>query len=151
MKHIRSYFLIATTFLTMTTYLQCMEEVDEKKPQENSGIVHWGSKLLFPRSYVCDPENNQRYRDYKQKIADTSVEKLRTDAKFWDDYKRMTERLVKLLGVVETAIVAKDIDTLTLLNTYNDELPDPLELVRKALDEAQVKINRSLKKEEPGK
>lgn len=143
----KCFFIVSMT-LIFSSCNQAMQPVDpEEKPQENSGIMHYASKLLFPRSYVCDPENNTRYLEYKEKVEATSVEKLRGDVKFWEDFKRITERLVKMQGVIESAIQSKDLDTLTLLLAYNDELPDPLDLVRKALNEGQVKINRALKKE----
>ena len=151
MNHTKKSLFILSTTLIFSSYIHSMEPANgEEKPQENSGIMHYASKLLFPKSYVCDPENNARYLEYKEKIESTSVEKLRSDAKFWEDFKRITERHVKMQGVIEAAIQSKDLDTLTLLLAYNDELPNPLDLVKKALTEGQVKINRALKKDTGG-
>lgn len=139
--------LLALTSLFCCSASLAMEEDNKKEPQTNSGVAHFASKLLWPKTYVCDPDNNKRYVEYKEKIESTTVEKLRTDAKFWEDHKRMTERIIKLMGVVATAIENRDLDTLTLLYSYNDELPDPLDLVRKALDEGKIKISRALKED----
>ena len=148
MTQIRKCLLIFSASLCFTSLIHTMDAVEEDDElEENSGLRHTFMKYYDPKPYVCNPKNNLRYDKFTRKIDSTSIDKLRQDPKFWDEYKRYYTRMTKLLEVAKEAILTNDIDTLTLLCTYNCDLPDALALPRKALAESKIRIDKALKKD----